>query len=216
VIAFTPAELRVRSEGTVRARAGAEVRKAYGDVLFPRTGHAFSRPNSRFDPDAYSHGGISLQEMLIPMVVLQVKPAEGDALVVDLDGGPSDVMEGQDVELTLRLRPTGGEEIPVTVEAAYARDPDRFPIPRQTVFVGPDGKTVPIRFRPGADDATDDERRAGQMERTLVVSAAWQRGGRTFRRSRSHRFTVRLRSDVIIRRVGSLGSILGLTPKGRL
>jgi len=48
---------------------------------------------------------------------------------------------------------------------------------------------------------------------TLTVTASYREGRKMHRKSHTQRFTVRVNSEQIIRRVGNLGNILGLTPK---
>jgi len=76
------------------------------------------------------------------------------------------------------------------------------------------GAEVVYRFKPNPDDATVEERASGLMERTLAVTVTYRDGRRKVRKSRTHRFGVRLNSEQVIRRVPAhLGNILGLTPK---
>ena len=52
------------------------------------------------------------------------------------------------------------------------------------------------------------------MRRTLTITATARDGRRTIRKSQSMDFEVRLNTERVIRRVGNLGAILGLMPKG--
>jgi hypothetical protein len=184
----------VSSKGT-----GQAVVQNYGSVVFPRVGCAFSRPGSPFHPDAYSHGGISLPELLIPMVVLKVKAADEGLIVVGPIEGPQHAVEGSELEFRIALsRQTGAtapEEIRVEVEANYSRDPDLAPISPQVVYVA--GKVVrpPIRFTPPTEEATHEERVAGEMQRTLTVTVSYREGHRTHRKPQTCTFTVKLNSE---------------------
>jgi hypothetical protein len=102
----------------------------------------------------------------------------------------------------------------VDVEAVYAHNPEQYTLPRQVLYVTGRGADVIYRFRPDPNDATEEERREGAMTRTLAISVAYRDRARTVRVSRTHRFVVRLNADQVVRRVGNLGAILGLTPKG--
>ena len=193
--------------------------KRFSSVLFPKTGYALSRPNSHFSPEAYGHGGISIQELVIPMAVLRVRDQDESLLALDEISGPAEVPEGQEAEFRMQIsRPgvTGSpeDEIRVNVEAAYALDPERRALPPQTLFVPRDGAEVAYRFCPDPDDATDDERKQGLMARTLTLTVTRRKGSRTFRKSRTRGFRVNLNSERVVRRVPpQLGNILGLTPK---
>jgi PglZ domain-containing protein len=215
LIAFRPQELRVFDRETIAPRNRPSFEKEYGAVVFPKVGHAFSRSGSPFNPDAYSHGGISIQELLIPMVVLRVEARDEGPLVLEPIEGPAEIPEGAEAVFRLRLHRAGdgADELRVEVEARYSREPDRFPLQGQVLYVPPEGTPVVYRFVPDPGDATPDERLQGAMERTLTVTASCREGRRTVRKTRSHRFTVRLQPDRIVRRMGNLGNILGLTPK---
>ena len=73
IIAFTPEQLRMPIQETRAVGGGAPVTKQYRAIVFPATGFSFKRQGAPYRPDAYTHGGISLQELIIPMVVLRVK-----------------------------------------------------------------------------------------------------------------------------------------------
>lgn len=193
--------------------------KQYATIIFPRTGYALARPGASFRPDAYTHGGLSIQELMVPMMVLRVREKDEALLRLDEISGPEEVVEGQDVECRLRLSlaakaaPSLGE-IRVDVTATCTLDPERNPLLNQTLYVSQLGVDVIYRFKLDPSDATNEERLKGVMERTLAVTASYRQGKHTIRKSRTHQFTVRLNSERVVRRVPAhLGNILGLTPK---
>ena len=59
----------------------------------------------------------------------------------------------------------------------------------------------------------DGERQTGTARRTLTITASYHDGRKIYRKSRTHRFGVQLNAEQVIRRIGNLGAILGLTPK---
>jgi len=192
--------------------------KKYASVIFPKTGFALARPNAHFNPDAYSHGGISVQELMIPMAVFKVREKDEGLLILDEIVGPAEVVEGQEAEFRIRLGRSPGaglfEELRVDVEGSYASDPERESLRNQVLYVSPLGADVVYRLKPDPQDATVEERRQGIMERTLAITVTYRDGRRTVRKARTHRFTVQLNSEQVIRRVPAhLGNILGLTPK---
>lgn len=220
MIAFTPAQLGMpTSEAWTDKKTGDSGRDEYGAIVFPKTGYAFSRPGSPFKPDAYAHGGISLQELMIPMIVLRMKGRDEGLLTLSSLSGPHEVVEGEEIEVRTRLAaaPRGGlfDETRADVEANYTQGADGASLPSQVHYVSMAGVDVVYRFRPDPNDATDEERRAGRMERTLTLTASYRQGRRTIRTSRTHRFAVQLNAERVIRRVpAGLGNILGLTPRG--
>ena len=191
--------------------------KTYATILFPRTGYALVRPNSPFKPDAYSHGGISIQEMLVPMLVMRVKaPGEG-LLVLSPIAGPSDLIEGEEAEFRMPVQLTQHQkngEIRVEAQAVYQNKEGTTPIPQQVQYVSAAVGRIVFRFIPDAADASDEERKTGIMERTLRISVTYHDAKRMVRKARTIRFSVRLNSEKIVRRVPAhLGKILGLTPR---
>jgi hypothetical protein len=191
--------------------------KEYASIVFPKTGYALMRPNAHFNPDAYSHGGISIQELMIPMIVLRVKPVEEGLISLDSIVGLNEVLEGEEIEFKMQVNRRGKSktgELRVDVKAGYSREPEKKPLPAQVLYVSSKGVEVVYRFRPDVKEATDDERKQGTMKRTLIISVSYRDGGRIASKSQAHQFTVQLNSEQIVRRVpANLGNILGLTQK---
>jgi len=218
VIAFTPEQIRMpNAEVRSLGRGGGAIHKDYRSIVFPRVGYAFSRSGSPFDPDAYSHGGISVQELLIPMAVLKVKARDSGSLKLDSIDGPAEVVEGEEVTFRFRLTraagPAEADEPRVDLEASYGRGDWSTNLPHQVVYVPPAGRDVLYRFQPDATIANAAERQAGVLKLSLTIAASYREGYRTVRRTVSKTFAVRLRSDQVVRRVGNLGGILGLMPR---
>lgn len=218
---FPVTDLRMPvAESGYDRRRNRTLDKKYTSIIFPRAGCAFSRPQARFNPDAFSHGGISLQELIIPMVALQVKQRDEAALALEVIEAPSEIVEGEEVEFRLELkrrasRGGGSEEVRIDVDADYGQQgEERFPLPNQVLYVPAKGTQIVYRLVPNTENATQGERAEGMMERTLTITVSGSEGSRTFRRTWSHLFRVRLNSEKVVRRVPPhLGSILGLTPK---
>jgi hypothetical protein len=64
---------------------------------------ALSRPKANFNPDAYSHGGISIQEMLVPMLAMRVKGPEEGLLIISPITGKIDLIEGEEAEFRMKF-----------------------------------------------------------------------------------------------------------------
>jgi PglZ domain len=219
IISFTPAQLHYPMRETWTAKTGAIVNKQYQAILFPKVGYSFSRGGSRYKPAAYGHGGISIQELLIPMVVLQVKAREEELLTLHPINGPKEAVEGEEIEFRMRLTRTAGRskanELRVDVEASYGDDIEQGQgqLPPQVLYVAKQNEVV-YRFRPDHQEATTEEHRQGLMKRELTIIIRYREGNRTIRKLQKYPFAVRLNSERVIRRVpASLGNILGLTPK---
>ena len=221
IVGFTPEQLRLPKEESRTIRETGQVfHKEYGSVVFPKIGYSFSRSGSHYNPDAYTHGGISIQELLIPMVALRVRPRdEGILLLGDIEG-PTNVVEGPEIEFKLHISRTMKKDkisgdLRVDASASYAKEPEHGQLHNQVLYIPPAGDgDIVYNFKPDCDDATDAERREGVMKRILTVTVSYQDGRQTIRRSRTHQFTIQLNSERIARRIpANLGNILGLTPK---
>lgn len=191
--------------------------KTYSTIIFPKTGYALARPRSRFNPDAYSHGGISVQEMLVPMIAMRVRSTEEGLLIPGAISGPTDVIEGEEAEFRMPVQLTESHkarEIRIESQATYQRNENATPPPHQVQYISGGGGEVVYRFVPDADDASEEERRNGAMERTLSIGVTYREGARSIRKSRTVTFCVHLNPEKIVRRVPAhLGKILGLRPR---
>lgn len=218
VISFTPEQLRMPSQEK-STKGGHEWFKDFKTFVFPKAGYSFKRPNAPYNPDAYTHGGISIQELMIPMIVLKVKKHEEGLLILDAITGPHEVIEGEEVEFRLPISKSSqhsvkDEDVRADLDATWSREPGERLLPRQVLYVSSQGTEATLRFKPDTDDATVEERKDGVMERTLTVTVSYKEGYRTSRKIQSSKFTVRLNSEQVVRRIPpSLGNILGLTPK---
>jgi hypothetical protein len=233
VLEFSVAALRMPSTEVARdRRTRTSWEKRYATIIFPKTGFALCRPNAPFNPDAYSHGGISLEELLIPMVVLCVKGPEEGVLRMEPIAGPVEVVEGEEAEFRVGFsrarRGVPADELRIDFEAtvapvapggggqevdATATAPSTRELPGQVAYLGEQPAQVSFRFLLEANEVTPTERRTGTVRRILTVTASYPDGRKMHRKSRTHCFTIQLNAEQVIRRVGNLGAILGLTPK---
>jgi len=218
VIEFEPSELRLPSEEIAKDRKSRrEWKKTYKSIIFPKSGFALSRPDAHFNPDAFSHGGISLDEMLIPMVAMKVRSEKRSLVRLGQIQGPLKVVENEVVRYSLQVELAPGadlDELRVEGTASLASGESEQRIPPQVHFVTRDGLDMAFSFEPDVSDATDEERAAGSMQRALQISVLYHSGDRPIRRSRQVTIVVRLNPERITRRVPAhLGKILGLNPK---
>lgn len=219
LISFSPKQLRM-PEKALRfdPNKGQVVEHQFKTIVFPRVGYSFKRPNAPFKPDAFSHGGISLQEMLVPMVVLKVKAQDQGLLTMDPLQGPKEILEGELIEFSVMINNQSQELFPddirVEARANYAIDTEQYTLPAQIFYVGTTGEQVSFSFKPDTEDASIDERRQGIMKRLFTLEISYRDGHRTIRKSRTCWFNVKLNTDKIARRYPSnLSNILGMTPK---
>ncbi len=156
---FTPKELHYpqREDGI---KHGQEVHKRYESVIFPKMGYSFSRQGSPFRPKVYGHGGISLQEMLIPMVVLKAKKREEGLLSLTPIIGPEEILEGEEGTFVLHMHTRGRRrgmqgDLRVEIEARYSNgEYEAVELPQRTLYVSQDEVEVAYRFQPTTESAT--------------------------------------------------------------
>ena len=213
-IAFTPDQLRMPVKQSWTKRNGQVVSKEYQAVVFPRNGCSFSRPEYKYNPDAYSHGGISMQELFIPMAVLRVKAQEQGAVVLEKLDVPAEAIEGEELVARVRIR-SNEEDLRVDLGASWSNEPDPVALPDQVHYLKAGLQSFSIAFTPDSTFATDSERKVSTMTRTVSATLQFRDGRNTVRRSLTANFSVRLNLERVIRRVPpALGNILGMTPKG--
>ncbi len=226
VLEFDIEALNMPRSEEVRDRASrATVTKTYESIVFPKTGYALSRPGSPFQPAAYTHGGISMQELMIPMIVLQTKEQEQSLITMEQIDGPLDLVEGQEAVFTIVFAKTNTSQDEIRLEIQASIRPEKpsddideakqctFDLPTQLIYLNEMASSVSFKIKGDQIRATETERRVGSMQRTITITASYNDGQKVHRKSRGKQFAVRLNSESIIRRVGNLGNILGLSPK---
>ena len=77
VVSFEADQLGIPTESL------GERGKDFRYLLFPRPNMGFKRPQGRHSPDPYNHGGLSLAECMVPMVVMGPKADDTPALRID-------------------------------------------------------------------------------------------------------------------------------------
>lgn len=196
---------------TIHAPNGAKW--SFNHVVFPRPGLTLKRHQGRHDPERYTHGGLSMAECLIPMVVLRPKdvarPPFG-LVRLDVEGSP---VEGEGLEVILVV--TARSNSPVEEEILFQLAADVAEIPaRKEVFSGVE-QIYSIRWVPRTDQATADQQKQGRMSLPVAVVASYLWKGRTVRSSVGGTVEIKLDTSRIRRRLDSrLDGIMGLVPKG--
>ena len=151
--------------------------KNFESIIFPKTGYALARPKANFNPDAYSHGGISIQEMLVPMLAMRVKAPEEGLLFLGPIAGPADLIEGEEVEYRMPVQLMESykhREVRVEAQAVYQNKEETAKLPSQVQYISTTGGDVVFRFIPDAVDASDEELKSGIMKRMLRISVTYR------------------------------------------
>lgn len=209
-----------RTEFIRERNTGSAKEKTYSTIIFPKVGFALARPEKNFTPDAYSHGGITLEEMLIPMFVFRSRHREDRLIQIDEVSGSNVIVEGQEQKpeysITIRNISSAEEEFRVDVQASYSIGADYYYMPSRSRFLTAKSEDM-ITFSIELDTTNigEEERRRGKLECRITISITYTYHGKSFIRSRYKDFIIHLNSEKLIRRAPtSLGSILGLKPKG--
>ena len=206
IIRFRPETLRLSSN-----------EKAISEVIFPRSHYAFARPEpARFEPDAWSHGGISLQEMIIPMVALKIRESDAEILNVNL-GSNLEFNESQEIILPIKLQAKGkslADAVRLDIEAIVNSQNERIPIGSKIVLLKPwQEQEVSFSYRLDSTKISDEERANGEITRQLTVTAKYNFGKKLHTKTETKDFKIHLNTGRIVRRVGGLGNIIGLSPR---
>jgi len=215
---FSVADLRMPEvEDAYDRSVNQRWQKKFAAIIFPKTGYALARPKAHFNPDAYSHGGISIQEMLVPMVAMRVKTPEEDLVMLGVITGKNELIEGQEAEFRLQVKLSQShktKDVRIEAHAAYQNREETASVPHQVQYLSAPGGEIVFRFIPDAADASVEERKSCIMVRTLRIQVIYHGQKRMVRKTRTFKFSLRLNPEKIVRRVPAhLGKILGLTPK---
>ena len=218
VVEFSVSELRMPDSEEAYDRATKQSwQKKFESIIFPKTGYALSRPKANFNPDAYSHGGISIQEMFVPMLAMRVKTPENGLLVLGQITGPAELIESEEAEFRMPVVLSKSQkqgELRIKSQPVYQKKDSTPPLSPIIQYITASGGEVVFRFVPDQADASDEERKTGIMERLLRITVTYSEEQHMVRLTQSIHFSLRLSSDKIIRRVPAhLGKILGLTPR---
>jgi hypothetical protein len=190
-----------------------KARWSFNHVLFPRPGLTLRRPQGRHDPERYAHGGLSLAECMIPMIVLgpkeKLEPAF-DLVGIRFDGVLS---EGQhlDIVITAKAKTPVKEEVLILLQVEAGLDEIQ---PRKDVFSGAE-RDYRVRWTPKVDNPSQHERANGKIVKDVTAVARYRWQNRTLRTTVHGTVEIQLDTNRIHRRVDSkLDSIMGMVPAG--
>ena len=186
---------------------------SFNHVLFPRPALTLKRPQGRHNPERYTHGGLSLAECMIPIIVMgpkvKLEPAF-ELVALRFDGILS---EGQpiDILITARAKAPVKDEVLIQLQVEAGLDEIQ---PRKEVFSGT-GQDYRFRWTPKVDNPTPDEQATGRVIKQVTVIASYRWQDRTMRTTVQGKVEIRLDSTRVRRRLDSkLDSIMGMVPAG--
>ena len=186
---------------------------SFNHVLFPRPGLTLKRPQGKHNPERYTHGGLSLAECMIPLIVLgpkvKAEPAF-DLVGIRFEGVLS---EGQplDILITAKAKTPVKDEVLIQLQVEAGLDDIQ---PRKEVFSGTE-HDYRVRWTPNVDHPTPHEQAAGKMIKQVTAIASYRWQNRTLRTAVHGTVEIQLDTTRIRRRLDSkLDSIMGMVPAG--
>ncbi|OWK45509.1 PglZ domain-containing protein [Fimbriiglobus ruber] len=186
---------------------------SFNHILFPRPGLTLKRPQGKHNPERYTHGGLSMAECMIPMIVLGPKvkfePAF-DLVGIRFEGVLS---EGQplDILITAKAKTPVKEELLLQLQVDAGLDDIQ---PRKEVFTGTE-QEYRVRWTPKVDNPTTEEQATGKVVKQVTAIASYRWQNRTLRTTVHGRVEIQLDTTRIRRRLDSkLDSIMGMVPAG--
>lgn len=186
---------------------------SFNHVLFPRPGLTLKRPQGKHNPDRYTHGGLSLAECMIPLIVLgpKVKFEPAFELVgIRFEGVLS---EGQPLEIIVTAKAKAPLKNEVLIQLKVEAGLEDIP-PRKEVFSGNE-HDYRVRWTPKVDNPTPDEQATGKVAKEVTVIASYRWQDRTVRTTVHGTVEIQLDTTRIRRRLDSkLDSIMGMVPAG--
>jgi hypothetical protein len=180
-------------------------------ILFPRPGYTLKRPRSRHDPDRYTHGGLSLAECLVPMVVMGPKGEKRPWLHLEKVEQVGSVSENEPLTLAITISPTriALEEISLTLSFSHTEIPLR-----RELFTG-QTSTYTVQWTPRLGEISPAEREQGEVVIPVTAIVSYQQGKETIRLTQSVNVRIKFDPGRLRRRIDSkLDLLMGKVPKG--
>jgi len=179
-------------------------------LLFPRPGLNFRREVYKHTPDRYSHGGLSLAECMVPMVVLGRRKQSHSVISLESVQQIGSMNENEPLEIMIKLRSTQMifDGLPLTLSFSMPEITDR-----KEFFTGFE-KSYQIQWKPKLKDITEEERNRGFIDFPVTILLTYSHQAQTFRQSKTIDVQVRLDTNRLRRRIDSrLDLLMGKTPK---
>lgn len=184
--------------------------QSFNTVLFPRPGYTLRRPSGPHAPDRYTHGGLSLAECLIPMVVMGRRQEQQLALELASVRQVGSVSEGEPLalEIVVRALQVGLADLPISLSFSRPEIPGR-----RELFSGPSA-TYSVAWTPALGEVSDDDRAAGLAGLPVTVILSYSQGGQPARLSQTVDVRVKLDPNRLRRRLDSkMDLLMGKMPR---
>ncbi len=178
-------------------------------ILFPRPGYYFQRAGGRFEPDRYSHGGLSMAECMIPMVVMSAPKTGMGLLTLESVQQVGSVSEGEPLEIEIRLRANKlGETQTIALSFSQSELPER-----KEIFSGSQ-RSYRVQWQPKLSEITPEDRERGYVQMPVTVILTYRKNEQLYRSSRTTDVRIKLDPSRLRRRIDSkLDLMMGKLPK---
>lgn len=182
-------------------------------LLFARPGWYFRRGVYRSSPDRYSHGGLSLAECLVPMVVMGPKKVDTGLLYLEDARQVGAGVEGEplELEITVRSGQMISDSLPVRLAFSLNEIPERMEFMTGLV------RTYRVSWNPKIAEIKEEDREKGYIEFPVTVILSYRYKDQPYRTSRTVDVRMRIDSTRLRRRIDSkLDLMMGKSPGGKL
>ncbi len=180
-------------------------------ILFPRPGYTLRRHKGHRQPDKYTHGGLSLAECLVPMVVLGPRETSRPLLQIEQLNPGGSVTEDEPVTLEIVVAVQGKKraDLSVLLEFSGADIPTR-----REIFQG-DRAVYTATWTPQLGDVGPEERDKGEKVLPVTVILSYRQNGQNVRVSQTTDIRIKLDTTRLRRRLDSkLNFLMGKVPQG--
>lgn len=180
-------------------------------ILFPRPGYTLRRHKGHRQPDKYTHGGLSLAECLVPMVVLGPRETSRPLLQIEQLNPGGSVTEDEPVTLEIVVAVQGKKraDLSVLLEFSGADIPTR-----REIFQG-ERAVYTATWTPQLGDVQPEERDKGEKVLPVTVILSYRQNGQNVRVSQTTDIRIKLDTTRLRRRLDSkLNFLMGKVPQG--
>ncbi len=178
-------------------------------ILFPRPGYYFQRAGGRFEPDRYSHGGLSMAECLIPMVVMEAPKVDHGTLFLESLQQVGSVSEGEPLEIEIKVRAQKSvDSLTIALSFSQREIPER-----KEIFSGNE-RTYRVQWKSALSEISDEDRDRGFVQMSVTAIMTYRLKDQSYRVSRTTDVRIKLDPTRLRRRIDSkLDLMMGKLPK---
>jgi hypothetical protein len=150
-------------------------------MIFPHPDYLFKRFKGRHSPDNYSHGGLSLAECMIPMVVLSNRRKDqGELRIAELKLEGS-AREGETIQIHIAVISSKLFTEKTMISLSFSQ---LDILARREIFSGQQ-KTFKVNWQPSFDDIDPEIRLKGEVTIPITVTLSYKQGMHTIKSSRT-------------------------------